>query len=61
MDHDAGTAGGIGQLDWLPDDLVRRVGHVTKAVIPRSAEHTRVNTCLRAQRPGLGKAHAVQR
>ena len=33
MDHDAGTAGGVGQLDWLLDDLVRRVGHVTKAVI----------------------------
>ena len=30
MDHDAGAAG---QLDWLLDDLVRRVGHVTKAVI----------------------------
>ena len=33
MDHDAGAAGGVGQLDWLLDDLVRRVGHVTKAVI----------------------------
>jgi predicted regulator of Ras-like GTPase activity (Roadblock/LC7/MglB family) len=33
MDHDAGAAGQVGQLDWLLDDLVRRVGHVTKAVI----------------------------
>jgi Roadblock/LC7 domain. len=33
MDHDAGSAEGVGQLDWLLDDLVRRVGHVTKAVI----------------------------
>ena len=33
MDHDEGTAGRVGQLDWLLDDLVRRVGHVTKAVI----------------------------
>jgi predicted regulator of Ras-like GTPase activity (Roadblock/LC7/MglB family) len=30
MDHDAGTAG---QFGWLLDDLVRRVGPVTKAVI----------------------------
>ena len=33
MDYDAGAAGRAGQLDWLLDDLVRRVGHVTKAVI----------------------------
>jgi len=33
MDHDASPAGRVGQLDWLLDDLVRRVGHVTKAVI----------------------------
>ena len=33
MDHDSGAAGEVGQLDWLLDDLVRRVGHVTKAVI----------------------------
>jgi predicted regulator of Ras-like GTPase activity (Roadblock/LC7/MglB family) len=33
MDHDAGTADRGGQLDWLLDDLVRRVGHVAKAVI----------------------------
>jgi predicted regulator of Ras-like GTPase activity (Roadblock/LC7/MglB family) len=33
MDHDGGTAGRIGQLDWLLDDLVRRVQQVTKAVI----------------------------
>jgi len=33
MDHDAGAADRVGQLDWLLDDLVRRVGHVTKAVI----------------------------
>ena len=32
MDPD-GAAGGAGQLDWLLDDLVRRVGQVTKAVI----------------------------
>ena len=33
MDHDTGTADGGGQLDWLLDDLVRRVGQVSKAVI----------------------------
>ncbi len=33
MDHDAGAAGGVGQLDWLLDDLVRRVGPVSKAVV----------------------------
>ena len=34
MDHDAGAAAGrVGQLDWLLDDLVRRVGQVSKAVI----------------------------
>ena len=33
MDYDAGAAGRPGQLDWLLDDLVRRVGPVTKAVI----------------------------
>jgi len=33
MDHDAGAAAGAGQLDWLLDDLVQRVSHVTKAVI----------------------------
>ena len=33
MDHDGDPAGRVGQLDWLLDDLVRRVGHVTKAVI----------------------------
>lgn len=33
MDHDADSADRGGQLDWLLDDLVRRVGHVTKAVI----------------------------
>ena len=32
MDHDADPAD-RGQLDLLLDDLVRRVGHVTKAVI----------------------------
>jgi predicted regulator of Ras-like GTPase activity (Roadblock/LC7/MglB family) len=32
MDHDA-AAGQAGQIDWLLDDLVRRVGQVTKAVI----------------------------
>ena len=29
----AAAAGRVGQLDWLLDDLVRRVGHVSKAVI----------------------------
>ena len=33
MDHDAGAPGRAGQLDWLLDDLVRRVGRVSKAVI----------------------------
>ena len=33
MEPDAGTAGHIGQLDWLLDDLVRRVGPISKAVI----------------------------
>jgi predicted regulator of Ras-like GTPase activity (Roadblock/LC7/MglB family) len=33
MDHDAGAAGRVGQLDWLLDDLVQRVGQVSKAVI----------------------------
>ena len=32
MDHD-GAAGGAGQLDWLLDDLVQRVTHVSRAVI----------------------------
>ncbi len=33
MDHDAGAADRAGQLDWLLDDLVRRVSHVSKVVI----------------------------
>ena len=33
MDHDAGAAGRVGQLDWLLDDLVGRVRPATKAVI----------------------------
>ncbi len=33
MNHDADAADRIGQLDWLLDDLVRRVGQVSKAVI----------------------------
>ena len=39
MDHDAGApdqvsqVSQVGQLDWLLDDLVRRVGLVSKAVI----------------------------
>jgi len=33
MNHDAGPADGAGQLDWLLDDLVRRVSHVSKVVI----------------------------
>jgi len=33
MEPDAGAARRTGQLDWLLDDLVRRVGQVSKAVI----------------------------
>ena len=33
MNHDADATGRVGQLDWLLDDLVRRVGQVSKAVI----------------------------
>jgi predicted regulator of Ras-like GTPase activity (Roadblock/LC7/MglB family) len=33
MEPDIGTGNGAGQLDWLLDDLVRRVAHITKAVI----------------------------
>jgi predicted regulator of Ras-like GTPase activity (Roadblock/LC7/MglB family) len=33
MEPDIGAAHGAGQLDWLLDDLVRRVAHITKAVI----------------------------
>jgi predicted regulator of Ras-like GTPase activity (Roadblock/LC7/MglB family) len=33
MDHDAGAAGPLRQLDWLLDDFVRRVSQVSKAVI----------------------------
>jgi predicted regulator of Ras-like GTPase activity (Roadblock/LC7/MglB family) len=33
MESSPGPAGGAGQLDWLLDDLVRRVGQVSKAVI----------------------------
>jgi predicted regulator of Ras-like GTPase activity (Roadblock/LC7/MglB family) len=33
MEPDTGTPGRVGQLDWLLDDLVRRVGPITKAVI----------------------------
>jgi predicted regulator of Ras-like GTPase activity (Roadblock/LC7/MglB family) len=33
MEPDTGTAGHIVQLDWLLDDLVRRVGPISKAVI----------------------------
>jgi predicted regulator of Ras-like GTPase activity (Roadblock/LC7/MglB family) len=33
MEPDIGMAHGAGQLDWLLDDLVRRVAHITKAVI----------------------------
>ncbi len=33
MDPEREAAGRGGQLDWLLDDLVRRVGQVTKAVI----------------------------
>jgi predicted regulator of Ras-like GTPase activity (Roadblock/LC7/MglB family) len=33
MDHEADAPEPVGQLDWLLDDLVRRVAEVTKAVI----------------------------
>jgi len=33
MDPEAGAGNRAGQLDWLLDDLVRRVGPVAKAVI----------------------------
>jgi predicted regulator of Ras-like GTPase activity (Roadblock/LC7/MglB family) len=33
MDHEPGAGNRVGQLDWLLDDLVRRVGPVAKAVI----------------------------
>ncbi len=33
MEANAGVAGRDGQLDWLLDDLVQRVGQITKAVI----------------------------
>ncbi len=33
MEPDADAPGRTGQLDWLLDDLVRRIGPVTKAVI----------------------------
>ena len=33
MEPDTDTPGRIGQLDWLLDDLVRRVGPIGKAVI----------------------------
>ena len=33
MEPNPHAGGRIGQLDWLLDDLVRRVGHVTRAVI----------------------------
>jgi predicted regulator of Ras-like GTPase activity (Roadblock/LC7/MglB family) len=33
MERDPSAAHGTGQLDWLLDDLVRRVAHITQAVI----------------------------
>ena len=33
MEPDAGGVARVGQLDWLLDDLVRRVAEITKAVI----------------------------
>jgi predicted regulator of Ras-like GTPase activity (Roadblock/LC7/MglB family) len=33
MEPETGPVGRAGQLDWLLDDLVRRVAHITKAVI----------------------------
>ena len=33
MEPDIGAAHRVGELDWLLDDLVRRIAHITKAVI----------------------------
>jgi predicted regulator of Ras-like GTPase activity (Roadblock/LC7/MglB family) len=33
MEPNVGAAGRVGQLDWLLDDLVRQVAHISKAVI----------------------------
>jgi predicted regulator of Ras-like GTPase activity (Roadblock/LC7/MglB family) len=33
MEPELGAAARVGQLDWLLDDLVRRAGDITKAVI----------------------------
>jgi predicted regulator of Ras-like GTPase activity (Roadblock/LC7/MglB family) len=33
MEPDIGSTHRVGQLDWLLDDLVQRVAHLTKAVI----------------------------
>jgi predicted regulator of Ras-like GTPase activity (Roadblock/LC7/MglB family) len=33
MEPHVGAAGRVGQLDWLLDDLVRRVAHISRAVI----------------------------
>ena len=33
MEPDAGPTRRVGQLDWLLDDLVQRVAHLTRAVI----------------------------
>jgi predicted regulator of Ras-like GTPase activity (Roadblock/LC7/MglB family) len=33
VEPDRGMAGRIGQLDWLLDDLIRRVGPISKSVI----------------------------
>ena len=33
MNHEAGAGDRVGQLDWLLDDLVRRVRQISKAVI----------------------------
>ena len=33
MEPHVGAVGRVGQLDWLLDDLVRRVAHISKAVI----------------------------
>jgi predicted regulator of Ras-like GTPase activity (Roadblock/LC7/MglB family) len=33
MEPDAGMTRRVGQLDWLLDDLVQRVAHLTRAVI----------------------------
>jgi predicted regulator of Ras-like GTPase activity (Roadblock/LC7/MglB family) len=49
MEPDADAPGRAGHLDWLLDDLVRRVGEVTKAVI------------LSSDGMALGASHTLDR